>query len=500
MYMQLIPQSYCQGSTLMRSKHRRLSPTKSSDPGSGRVDIAIVGMACIFAGAPDVKTFWENILEKRCSISEPPDNWNAHIYFDPHSQANDRVYCKKGGYLKELATFNPLDYGIMPVSIDGSEPDQFLALRVAHEAVLDAGYTDRDFNRESTEVILGRGAFFNRGYLTLIQHGLVVDQTIQILKSLHPEHSEQELEEIRKKLKASLPPLTPETIPGLVPNIMCGRIMNRLDLMGASYSVDAACASSLIALNAGVEDLRAGKCDVAIVGGVQVSTPALIYMVFCQLNALSRGGQILPFDEQADGTLLGEGVGIIVLKRLDDAEQDGDRIYALVKGVGVASDGRALGLLAPRVEGEELALRRAYSHTDISPDTVGLIEAHGTATPVGDATEIEALTRVYGKQKAHGPNIALGSVKSMIGHIIPASGTASVIKTALALYFKVLPPTVCERPNPKFKFDEKPFYINTEVRPWINGAPNPRRAGINAFGFGGINAHAILEEYCGDKS
>jgi acyl transferase domain-containing protein len=459
------------------------------------VDVAIIGMSCLFPGAPDVRTFWENILAKDCAISDPSDDWQAEIFFDRNSHSNDRIYCKAGGYLKELATFNPLEYGVMPLSIDGSEPDQFLALRVAHEALADAGYAERSFDKERTSVIIGRGTYFNRGYLTLVQHGLVVDQTIQLLSALHPEHTPTELQEIRQQLKASLPALSPETIPGLVPNIMCGRVMNRLDLMGSSYTVDAACASSLIALNLGMQDLCIGRCEIAIVGGVQVSTPALIYMIFCQLDALSRSGQIKPFDENADGTLLGEGLGLLILKRREDAERDGDHIYAIVKGVGVASDGRALGLLAPRVEGEELALRRAYAQTGISTETIGLLEAHGTATPVGDATEVEALTRVFGSRKDPGPRIAMGSVKSNIGHIIPASGAASLIKTALALHHKVLPPTLCERPNPKLGLDKTPFYLNTETRPWIHGGPHPRRAGVNAFGFGGINAHAILEEY-----
>ncbi len=460
-------------------------------------DIAIIGMSCIFPGAPDAKTFWENILAKVCAISDPPEDWQADIFFDPNSNSNDRIYCKAGGYLKDLASFNPLEYGVMPLSIDGSEPDQFLALRVAHEALSDSGYLNRQFDRQRTEVIIGRGTYFNRGYVTLVQHGLVLDQTMRILKSLHPEHTDEDLQTIRLELKRALPPLTPETIPGLVPNIMCGRVMNRLDLMGTSYTVDAACASSLIAVNAALGDLRADRCDMAIVGGVQVSTPALIYMVFCQLNALSRRGQIRPFDKNADGTLLGEGLGMMVLKRRADAERDGDRIYALVKGVGVASDGRALGLLAPRLEGEELSLRRAYAQTGIQPETIELIEAHGTGTKVGDATEIKALSRVFGNRNGHGTHIALGSVKSMIGHIIPASGIASLIKTALALHYKVLPPTLCEEPNPELALDQTPFYINTETRPWIHGAPHPRRAGVNAFGFGGINAHAILEEYLG---
>jgi acyl transferase domain-containing protein len=465
---------------------------------SGRPDdVAIIGMACLLPAAPDVDTYWDNVLNGVCAISDPPADWDAGVGAGPDG-ASRQIYCRAGGYLNELAAFDPLEFNVMPRSVDGSEPDQFLALRVAHEALDDAGYLERSFPRERTEVVIGRGTYFNRGYVTLVQHGLVIDQTIGILRRLHPEHGEDELQQIRRELESSLPPLSPETVPGLVPNIMCGRVMNRLDLMGASYTVDAACASSLIALNAGVEHLLAGKSDMAIVGGVQVSTPPLIYLVFCLLNALSPSGRIRPFDRGADGTLLGEGLGMIVLKRRRDAERDGDRIYALVKGVGTASDGRALGLLAPRVDGEELAMRRAYADTGISPGTIGLIEAHGTATPVGDAAEIEAIGRVFGVQRPDGPHIALGSVKSMIGHIIPASGIAGVIKVALALRDKILPPTLCDEPNPELGLDTSPCYLNRAPRAWIHGGRDPRRAGVNAFGFGGINAHAVLEEYVGE--
>jgi acyl transferase domain-containing protein/4'-phosphopantetheinyl transferase EntD len=471
---------------------------KMTDTTQNTRDVAIIGMSCLFPGAPDLRTYWQNIVSKVDAVCDPPEDWEAEMVYDPDSRENDRIYCKRGGYLGDLARFDPLKYGVMPNSVDGGEPDHFLALRVAYDALADAGYLDRPVARERVEVVLGRGTYINRGYTTLIQHGLVVDQTLRILKQLHPEHTEEELREIKRELKASLPPFNAESAPGLVPNIVCGRIANRLDFMGPNYTVDAACASSLIALDRGMQDLLSHRCDMAVVGGVHASTPAPILMIFCQLNALSRKGRIRPFSQDADGTLLGEGVGIVVLKRLEDAERDGDRIYARLKSVGVASDGRALGLLAPRVEGEELALRRAYEAAGVSPRTVELIEAHGTGTLVGDQTEIQALGRVFGPRGGESAWCAVGSVKSMISHLIPAAGIAGVIKSALALYHKVLPPTLhCEQPNPKLGLEETPFYINTEARPWIHGAPTPRRAGVNAFGFGGINAHAILEEYTG---
>lgn len=464
-------------------------------------DIAIVGMACTVPGAGDLETYWQNILAKVDAVGDPPPEWGAQRYLDSQADANNRIYCARGGYLGPLAEFDPIACGIMPNSVDGGEPDHFLALRLADAALADAGYKDNPPPRDRVEVIIGRGSYVNRGNTTAIQHGIIVDRFIEILKQLHPEHGDTELERIRTALTSSLPPFNAETAAALVPNVITGRIANRLDFMGSNFIVDAACASSLMAVDIGIQDLRKGRCDLALVGGVHASTPPVIVMIFCQLKAISRDGQIRPFDRRADGTLLGEGGGMIVLKRRRDAERDGNRIYAVLKGVGVASDGRALGLLAPRLEGEELAIRRAYEDSNVTPESVGLIEAHGTATVVGDVTEVEALRRVFATGEGdERKRIGLGSVKSMISHLMPASGIAGLIKTALALHHRVLPPTIhCEEPNPELNLDEGPLYLNTEPRPWIHGRRDvPRRAAVNAFGFGGINAHVILEEAAGE--
>ena len=465
--------------------------------GNGRDGVAIVGMACLFPSAPNVDAYWRNILTKVDAISDPPpEAWDAGVYYDPDSPDTDRVYCKRGGYLGALAAFDPLAHNVPPVAV-GGEPDQWLALRVAREAMADAGYSELDEKvRHRTAVVLGKGTYLNGGNAIAVQHGIMVGQTLEILKSLHPELTDAQLELLRRELKSTLPPIGPETVPGLIPNVIVGRIANRLDLMGPAYTVDAACASSLIAVQLAMRDLVNGECDLALAGGSQVWIPVPTLNVFCQLGALSRRQQIRPFDKDADGTLLGEGIGMVVLKRVADAERDGDRIYAIVRGVGVASDGHGTHVLAPRPEGEELALRRAYETAGVAPETVELIEAHGTGTPVGDVVEVEALSRVFGLRDGELPRIALGSVKSMISHTIPAAGVASIIKVALGLYHKVLPPTLnCSEPNPKLELGNKPFYLNTEVRPWIHGGDEPRRAGVNGFGFGGINAHAVLEEY-----
>jgi acyl transferase domain-containing protein len=464
----------------------------------GTNDIAIIGMACVLPGAPDVRRYWENILHKVNSISDAPPEWEAELFYEQDTKADDRTYCKRGGFLGKLAQFDPFTFGIMPGAVDGGEPDHYMALQASHDALQDCGKLDLEAVKARTAVIIGRGTYVNRGNAAALQQGVMVESILRILKQLHPEHSDAELAEIKKQIKSTLPPFNADTSSGLVPNIIAGRIANRLDLMGPNYLIDAACASSLVAIEMAARELRTGNCDLALAGGVNSNTSPVLMMIFSQLGALSHRGQLSSFDKDADGTLLGEGVGMVVLKRVAEAERDGNHIYAVLKNIGIASDGRATHVLAPRVEGEETALRRAYEPVGIDPLTVGLVEAHGTGTPVGDVVEVEALRRVFPPRHTESPRCALGSVKSMISHTVPAAGVAGLIKAALALHHKVLPPTLCEIPNPKLQLEKSNFYINTETRPWIHGSSKtPRRAGVNAFGFGGINAHAILEEYTG---
>jgi len=471
-----------------REEHRRLSSEQDK--------AAIIGMACVFPKAPNLPAFWNNIVKKVDAIGDPPKDRRMDEFFDPDPDEATKTYCARGGYLEDIPPFRPFDFGIMPVSIDGAEPEHFLALQVAHDALLDAGLREKPFNRERVEVILGRGTYVSRGLVTVLHHGFSIHQILHVLKELHPEYTPEQLKTLRDRLKSSIPPFTPETAPGLVPSVMAGLVANRLDLRGANYVVDAACASALVAAQNGVQDLISGKCDVVLTGAVQTSAAALMNILFTQFGALTRRSEIRPFAADADGTVIGEGVGMMVLKRLSDAVKDGHRIYAVIRGIGSSSDGKAKGILAPRLEGEMLALERAYEAAGVSPDTVGLIEAHGTAIPLGDETEISALRKFYDSGNSASPRRALGSVKSMIGHLLPAAGIAGMIKTALSLYHKTLPPTLhCDPPHPGLAVDNTSLYLNKDNRPWVHGDPeNPRRAGVNAFGFGGINAHAVLEE------
>ncbi|MDH5484531.1 MAG: type I polyketide synthase, partial [Gammaproteobacteria bacterium] len=451
--------------------------------------IAIIGMSCVFPQAADIESFWNNILGCVDAITEPADVWDADRYLD-----SGRINTPFGGFLKELYRFDPREFGIMPNSVDGGEPDQYLALRVTRDALKDSGYLREDYDHTDTGIVLGHSTYLHRGQGVLVQQHIVLDQTIDLLQEVMPSLDDEKLASIKALLRSKLPPTNADTSPGLVPNVMTGRIANRLNLRGPNYLVDAACSSSLLAVNSAMDELRNGRSRIMIAGGVNASLPAEVSVIFTQLGALSARGKVRPFENGSDGTLLGEGLGVVVLKRLSDAIEDKDKVYAVIRGIGQASDGKGHGLLAPSVEGETLAIQRAYDSAAIEPSTIGMIEAHGTGIPLGDKTEVSALRNVFGERNGDHTAIALGSVKSMISHCIPAAGIAGLIKSALALHHKVLPPTLCADVNQTLGINSTPLYVNTESLPWIKKAGFPRRAGINSFGFGGINTHAILEE------
>jgi acyl transferase domain-containing protein len=460
------------------------------------LEIAIVGMGCRFPGSEDLCAYWENILAgKDCIRDVPADRWDSATFVDPSSTANDRVPCGRGGYLDAPIDFDAAEHGIMPRTIEGGEPEQFLVLDAATAALDDAGLTPADLKGRRVEVVIGRGNYFNRGNLTRLQHGRIAAQTLSILSGLHPEWSEADREAVRAGLKSGLPPFEAGTIAGQLTNATAGRLAHRLDLGGAAFVVDAASASSMVALDLAARALTDRRVDLAIVGGVYVEADVDFPLVFRQLGAMSPSGTARPFAADADGMLSGEGVGVLVLKRRCDAERDGDRIYAVVQGLGLTSDGKGRGLAVPSARGHARAIRRAYRRSGIDPATVMLVEGHGLGVPASDRAELRALNAVfppppYGRR-------ALGAVSSMIGHAMPAAGMAGLIKTALAVYHGVLPPTLhAESPHPLLDSSKSAFALNGATRPWIHPDPDtPRRAGVNAFGFAGINAHAVLEEH-----
>ncbi|MDT0459334.1 beta-ketoacyl synthase N-terminal-like domain-containing protein, partial [Streptomyces sp. DSM 41527] len=442
------------------------------------LDIAIVGMACCYPGAADTARFWSNIVSGVDSVTEvPAERWDTGTYHDPDpARAGERTPSRWGGFLPAVP-FDALAHGIPPASLAAIEPVQLLALDAAAKALADAGYAERDFDRARTSVVFGAEA----GTELAGAYGL---------RALHPAY----LGELPPALDAELPRLTEDSFPGVLANVIAGRIASRLDLGGANCTVDAACASSLAALDLACRQLRDHDSDMALCGGADVHNGINDYLMFASVRALSPTGRCRPFDAAADGIALGEGVGALVLKRLADAERDGDRIYAVVKAVGTSSDGRSLGLTAPRPEGQRRALERAYRRAGISPAQVGLLEAHGTGTVVGDTAELGVLTKVFEEAGATPGSCTLGSVKSQIGHTKCAAGLAGLIKAARAVHTGVRPPTLhLTRPAA----DTGPFRFDTgSARPWP--VPVGRRfAGVSAFGFGGTNYHAVLAGYDG---
>ncbi|WP_181775748.1 type I polyketide synthase [Amycolatopsis pittospori] len=441
------------------------------------LDIAIVGMACLFPQAGDLPSFWSNVLSGVDSVTEvPAQRWDPSLYYAPDGDG-EKTPSRWGGFLPEIP-FDPLDYGIPPASLASIEPVQLLALEVSRRALADAGYAERAFDRSRTSVVFGAEAGSDLS-------------NAMTLRTVLPSY----LGELPADLDGQLPRLTEDSFPGVLANVIAGRVANRLDLGGANYTVDAACASSLTAVDVACKELTAGTSDLVLCGGADLHNGINDYLLFSSVHALSPSGRSATFDSDADGIALGEGVACVALKRLADAERDGDRVYAVIKGVGSASDGRALGLTAPRPEGQHNALTRAYRNAGISPAQVGLVEAHGTGTVVGDRTELGTLTQVFTEAGAEPGGCALGSVKSQIGHTKCAAGLAGLIKATLALHTGVKPPTLhLAKPNPAWDPASSPFAFHAEARPW---AARERVAGVSAFGFGGTNFHVVLTAYDG---
>ena len=464
--------------------------------------IAIVGVGAILPDAPDVPTFWDNVRNGRYSIRETPaDRWDSTLYYDADPKAPDKSYSKIGGWVREWP-WDPAGWKLpLPPKVSESlDRPQKWAIAATREALTDYGWPARPLDSERTAVILGSAMAGDRHYLTALR--LFFPEYAEELKTapsfaVLPEELRAAISlELHDGIAHRLPGVNEDTMPGELANIIAGRVANLFDFRGPNYVVDAACASAMAAMGAAIEGLEEEDYDAVITGGIDSNMGASTFIKFSKIGALSATGT-RPYGDGADGFVMGEGAAVFVLKRLADAERDGDHIYAVIRGVGGASDGRGKGITAPNPAGQKLAIQRAWEHAGLSPSTVGLLEGHGTSTKVGDVTEVESLNAVFGNgTNRPAGSIPLGSVKSNIGHLKGAAGAAGILKMALALRDKVLPPSLgCERPNPNIDFSKTPFYVNTELRPWEVPADGVRRAGVSAFGFGGTNFHAVLEEY-----
>ncbi len=463
--------------------------------------IAIVGVGAILPDAPNVPAFWNNVKTGRYSITDvPAERWNPASYFDADTTAPDKTYSKIGGWVREY-TWDPMRWHlpIPPRVADGMDIAQKWAVACTREALEDYGYPKRPLDLDRTAVILGNAMAGEKHYTSSVriffpEYAHELEETAgfaQLPPALQREITEQFRDRIGKRYDA----ITEDTMPGELANCMAGRIANLYNFHGPNYVCDAACASAMAAISSAVEGLLGNDFDIAISGGIDRNMGAPTFVKFCKIGALSATGT-RPYAEGADGFVMGEGAAIFVLKRLADAERDQDKIYAVLRGIGASSDGKGKGITAPNPIGQKFCIERAWRNAGISPAVGTLIEGHGTSTRVGDVVEAQSMADVLGQTSLPPHSVALGSVKSNIGHLKGAAGAAGMLKAALALHDKVLPPSLhCEHPSPDIDFAHSPLYVNTELQPWEIPADAVRRAGVSAFGFGGTNFHMVMEEH-----
>lgn len=427
--------------------------------------VAIVGMGCRYPGAPDIDAFWHLLVRGGDAITDTPGSrWDAEAVYDPDPAAPGKMSTRKGGFLPHLEEMDAAFFGITPREAPYVDPRQRLMLEIAWEALEDAG---------------------------IPPGSLAGSQTGVFLATLTSDYSDILMRDLRRAEAYSGP--------GTATCVIANRISYFLDLHGPSITLDTACSGSLVALHMACESLRAGECSLALAGGVSVNLLARSNVFFTKAGALSPDGCSRTFDERANGMIRSDGAGIVALKLLDEALAANDPIVAVIRGSAINHDGRSNGIMAPNGEAQKAVLREAYRRAGIEPAEVQYVQAHGTATRLGDPIEVRALGEVLAAGRADGARCVLGSVKTNIGHTEPAAGVAGVIAVALAMRADTLPPTAhFERPNPLIPFGELPFDVRRQAGPWPQRQAR-RIAAVSGFGFGGSNAHVVLEAPSGDR-
>ncbi|MCG3193655.1 MAG: Acyl carrier protein [Thermoanaerobaculia bacterium] len=459
--------------------------------------VAIVGLGAILPDALNAPAFWQNIANKRYSITEtPPDRWSIADYYDPDPSAVAKTYSKIGSWVRGFQ-FDWKRFHIPPRVTSAMDEGQQWGVTIAAEALADYGYPERPLDLERTGCVLGQAMAGELHYKTTLR--ILFPEWVRALsevnefRELPADVRQSMLANWAKAADKMLPPITEDTMPGELANVISGRIANVLNLRGPNFITDAACASTFAALDSAVDLLVGGHCDAVLSGGVDRNMGTNSFVKFCKIGALSATGT-RPFGDGADGFVMGEGSAVFLLKRLADAERDGDKIYAVIRGVGGSSDGKGKGITAPNPVGQKLAIARAWKDSGLDPATCGLVEAHGTSTKVGDVVEVESLAEVF--KGARNGSIALGSAKSNIGHLKAGAGAAGMLKAIYAVHHRMLPPTLnAEKPNPNIDFANSPFVVNHELREWKRSNGTPLRCGVSAYGFGGTNFHLVLEEH-----
>jgi 8-amino-7-oxononanoate synthase len=443
--------------------------------------VAIVGMACRFPGAENLDEYWNMIRSGRVATGPvSPQRWrHAWLYAADDPRAADFAYTDIVAHLPDVDSFPVEHYALAPRRLEVTDPQHRLMIVLTDDALHDAGLTA--FPNRRTDVYIGASAAEYRDLLTA---------RLRARQMAAGEFGTPLDADAARATVAGIAPPRSYTMPGTLLNMAAAAVSSAFDLGGASLVVDAACASALLALHEAVAHLRAGHCDLAIAGGVYLNLVPDNLVAFSRIGAVSPRGACRPFDRRADGFVLGEGAGVVVLKRLADAVAAGDGVYAVIRGIGCSNDGRAEGPMTPRLGGQVASLRRAYRDADVDPATVGFVECHGTATPAGDAVELAALHEVFGQDAS----AQVSSVKANIGHTMSAAGIAGRIKAVLVLRHGTVPPQVgCDEPDPALGT----FRVSRAAQPWTASSARLRRAGVSSFGFGGTNVHVVLEEAAG---
>jgi acyl transferase domain-containing protein/acyl carrier protein/NAD(P)-dependent dehydrogenase (short-subunit alcohol dehydrogenase family) len=463
--------------------------------------VAIVGVGAVLPGAPNARKFWQNIREGVYSITEvQPSRWDPALYYDADPKVPDKTYSKIGGWVRDWE-WDPLKWRmpIPPRVGQAMDLTQKWAIITVREALTDYGYPGRPLDAERTAVIFGNAMagdthLYSAARVLYAEYGQVLLRTPGFAGL--PESTRQAiLGQLSAGVGKRMPEITEDTMPGELANIIAGRIAALWDFKGPNFVADAACASTMAALMAAVGGLVEKDYDAVLTGGIDANMSPSTFVKFCKIGALSATGS-RPYASGADGFIMGEGAVAFLMKRLSDAERDGDRIYAVIRGLGGSSDGRGKGITAPNPIGQKLSVRRAWNNAGVTPCAGDLMEGHGTSTVVGDVVEVQSLSEVFAEYGLPPGSVALGSVKSNIGHLKGAAGAAGILKAMFALHDKVLPPSAnFQKPNPDIDFTRSPFYVNTSLKPWDVARDAVRHAGVSAFGFGGTNFHVVLEEY-----
>ncbi|NUA43780.1 Polyketide synthase PksL [Dickeya solani] len=450
---------------LSRDTQKLAAPVSAAMPDDARVinrqveKIAIIGMSGRYPDAENLDQYWDNLADGRNAVREVPKaRWDVDHYFDTDRSKDGKIYCKWLGALSDIDSFDPLFFSISPAEAEGMDPQHRIFLQEGYKAFEDAGYSPEELSHKKCGVYMGIMSY---------------EYAHMMLNSASP-------------------------LSGTGNSFAIGaaRIPYFLNLKGPAIPVDTACSSSLVTTHLAVQALQNGEIDLALVGGVSLYLMPETYIGMCSAGMLSPEGQCKAFDNTADGFVPGEGAGCLVLKRLSQAEIDGDHIYGVILGSGINQDGKTNGITAPSVNSQIELEREVYRKHQINPDSISYIETHGTGTKLGDPIELEALASVFREWTPRKNFCGLGSVKSNIGHTSAASGMASVQKVLLSMKHRQLVPSLHFRtPNQHVGFDDSPFYVNTQLKPWRHDERQPRRAAVSSFGYSGTNAHLVIEEY-----